>query len=206
MHDPLVIPRPAAPTRWRLVSEPRLTEAEFLSLCRANPDLRLERTAEGAIIVMPPTGGDTGERNSEINYQLRRWLKHHRSGKVYDSSTAFRLPNGATRSPDAAWVGPERLATLTAEDLEGFPPVCPDFVVELRSATDRLRDLQVKMREYVDNGARLGWLIDPVARTAFVYRPGRPVERCVRPPVLRGEPELPGLALDLMEVWGRGSG
>lgn len=201
MQNPLVIPRPAAPTRWRLHPEPRLTEAEFVALCRANPDLRLERTAEGAIIVMPPTGGDTGERNSEINYQLRVWLKRHRSGKVYDSSTAYRLPNGATRSPDGAWIGPERLAGLTAEALQGFPPVCPDFVVELRSATDRLRDLQAKMREYAENGARLGWLIDPTTRTVYIHRPGRAVERLVNPATLAGDPELPGLILDLTEIW-----
>ncbi len=204
MLNAMVIPRPSAPTRWQLLPEPRLTEQEFLALCHANPDLRLERTAEGAIIIMPPTGGETGERNSELNYQLRGWWKRNPVGKVYDSSTAFKLPNGATRSPDAAWVSPERLAGLTPAELRQFPALCPDFVIELRSETDRLRDLQAKLREYIANGARLGWLIDPAARTVHVYRLGRPVERLVRPSELRGDPELPGLAVNLAEVWGAG--
>lgn len=202
MLDAMVIPRPTSATRWELLAQPRLTEDEFLALCRANPDLRLERTAEGAIIVMPPTGGETGERNSEINYQVRGWLKQVRTGKVFDSSTAFKLPNGATRSPDAAWVSADRLAGLSSDDLQQFPPICPDFVIELRSKTDRLRDLQAKMREYIANGARLAWLIDPTTRTVYVYRPDRPVERLGDPAEVNGAPELPGLIVNMVEVWG----
>lgn len=198
----LCIPASHATKRWQLLPDPRLTEAQFLRLCQANPDMRIERTAEGAIVIMPPTGTETGARNSELTYQLHAWWRGRREGRVYDSSTAFTLPNGAIRSPDASWLSPERLAGLTPEERRGFSRVCPDFVVELRSPSDRLADLQDKLREYIVNGARLGWLVDPQLRRVHVYRPDRVVELLTDPPEVRGDPELPGMVLDLTEVWG----
>lgn len=178
-----------------------MTDDEFYEFCRLNRDFRIERTAEGEVIVMPPTGAETGDRNSEINMQLRLWAKENRKGRAFDSSTGFRLPNGATRSPDAAWVKRSRLATLTKEDKKRFLPLCPDFIIELRSPSDTLNELRGKIREYMDNGAELGWLIDPENRCVHVYRRGRPAERLENPTNVSGDPELPGFSLELREIW-----
>ena len=150
---------------------------------------------------MPPTGGDTGSRNAEITMQLRLWAKRDGSGVAYDSSTGFRLPNTAVHAPDAAWMLRSRLARLSVEERRRFIPACPDFVLELRSPSDRLQDVQDKMAEYLANGARLGWLIDPDPRHVYVYRPDAPVERLENPETLSGDPVLPGFVLDLREIW-----
>ncbi len=178
-----------------------LTDEQFFELCQINSDLRMERTAKGDIIVMPPTGGETGNRNTSITGQLYSWTKRDGSGAVFDSSAGFKLPNGADRSPDAAWVSHERLAQLTPEQKRKFVPLCPDFVVELLSPTDSLAATRAKMAEYIENGARLGWLIDPDARRVFVYRPGAPIEELKDVTWVSADPELPGFTLDLKDIW-----
>ncbi len=176
-------------------------EVAFYDFCRANADLRIERTAEGEIIVMPPTGWETGDRNSELTTQVRLWAKADGRGTATDSSAGFILPNGAERSPDAAWVRRERLAQLTAEQRRKFLPLCPDFAVELMSPSDKLPVVQAKMEEYIANGAQLGWLIDPDNRTVYVYRPDVPMETLENVLEVSGEPELPGFVLQLAEIW-----
>jgi Uma2 family endonuclease len=178
-----------------------LTDEQFFELCQLNSDLRLERTAEGDIVVMPPTGGETSNRNLGISGQLYNWTKRDGSGAAFDSSAGFKLPNGADRSPDAAWVSHERLAQLSSEEKRKFVPLCPDFVIELISPTDSLAATQAKMIEYIENGARLGFLIHPDARRVYVYRPGATVEELKDMTEVSGEPELPGFTLDLREIW-----
>ena len=178
-----------------------LTDEQFSKLCQANPDIKLERTAKGELIVMPPTGGETGDRNSELNFQLRAWNKQNLLGKVFDSSTGFKLPNGANRSPDASWVKLERWQALTPAQRQKFPPLAPDFVVELRSITDELKPLQNKMQEYRDNGVRLGWLLDPQNQSVEIYRQGQDVEVLHLPTTLSGEDVLPGFVLNLQEIF-----
>jgi len=185
----------------RLPAGFELSDDEFFEICQANHELRMERTAKGEIIVMPPTGWETGDRNSEINMQFRQWAKREGSGVATESSTGFKLPNGADRSPDAAWVRRGRLAQLTAEQKRKFLPLCPDFVVELLSPTDKLEDGKAKMEEYLANGAQLGWLIDPDERRVYVYRPNTPVEMLENPESVSGDPELPGFVLQLTEIW-----
>lgn len=177
------------------------TDEQFARLCQENPDLRLELTAQGELVIMPPTGSKTGWRNSTLTHDLVAWAKTDGTGLTFDSSTLFTLPNGAKRSPDASWVRRERWDALTEDQQEGFAPLCPDFVVELRSRTDRLSDLHDKMQEYIDNGARLGWLIDPIDKRAYVYRPGQPVESLDDPATLSGEPILPGFVLPVRGLW-----
>ncbi len=177
-----------------------VTEEEFQVLCRADPELRLERAQTGEVIIMTPAGGETGERNGEIFGQLWQWNRRTRSGHVFDSSTGFILPNGAIRSPDASWVRATRWRALSQEDRSQFPPFCPDFVIELRSPADSLTALRAKMLEYLANGARLGWLIDPESRQVDVYRTGEQMQTLCAPQSLSGEPVLPGFVLDLTEV------
>jgi Uma2 family endonuclease len=179
----------------------QLTDEQFLRLCRDNRDLRFELTAGGELIIMPPTGSMTGWRNADINYQLTAWAKGDGTGLTFDSSTGFRLPNGAKRSPDAAWIKRDRWDALAEQEKEGFAPICPDFVLELRSPDDRLPSLQDKTLEYVENGARLGWLIDPKARRVYVYRPGQPVECLEQPEAVSGDPTLSGFVLKLKDLW-----
>jgi Uma2 family endonuclease len=178
-----------------------MTDDEFFALCQLNRDLRFERTSQGDIIIMSPTGAETGIRNSSITGQLYIWAKRDGTGVVFDSSTGFKLPNGADRSPDAAWIPRSRLATLTAEQKERFLPLCPDFVVELLSPTDTLAVTQAKMDEYIENGAQLGWLIDPEMRRIHAYRPLQAV--VIKENLLEtsADPELPGFVLDLREIW-----
>src|SRR5262249_48330694 len=169
-------------------------------LGRANPDLRLERTARGDLVIMPPAGTDSGGRNLEISVQLALWNKRNGQGRAFDSSTGFTLPSGAIRSPDSSWVALDRWNALTAEQKEGFAPICPDFVVELRSPTDSRRTLRAKLREYIAAGARLGWLIDRKRREVEVYRPARKVEVLKDPKTLPGDDVLPGFTLDLKGI------
>jgi len=189
------------PFSLRMGSALRLSDDELYELCARNPELRIERNAEGDLIVMTPAGGASGHRNLEIVAALAVWARRDGTGAGFDSSTGFVLPNGAMRAPDAAWIVYTRLQPLSAEAKEHFIPLCPDFVVELRSPSDRLADLQAKMEEYRDHGARLGWLIDPQEQRVHVYRLGRPVEMLENPDRIEGDPELPGLVLDLKRIW-----
>lgn len=177
-----------------------LTDDQFYELCRANGDLRFERTAGGEILIMPPTGTKTGNRNSRLTQRLANWTDDDGTGIAFDSSTAFRLPNGAVRSPDASWIRRERYDALTPEEQEKFSPICPDFVVELRSRTDGLAELQAKMEEYITSGAQLGWLIDPQEKLIHVYRPQAQVETLENPDSVAGDPVLMGFVLDLQEI------
>jgi Uma2 family endonuclease len=178
-----------------------LDQGQFAALARQNPELRLERTAEGDVLVMAPTGGETGRRNAGVTAQLWNWAMADGSGAAFDSSTGFILPNGAIRSPDAAWVDCARLAALTADQRERFLPLCPDFVVELRSPSDSLAATRAKLAEYIANGARLGWLLDLSVRRVEIYRPGAPFATLDAPPTLTADPELPGFRLDLAPIW-----
>ncbi|EDX86674.1 conserved hypothetical protein [Synechococcus sp. PCC 7335] len=180
-----------------------VTDEQFEVLAIANRELKLERTAKGELIVNPPTGWETGERNLSIVAQLGTWVENNYVlGKGFESSTGFKLSNGATRSPDASWVSQARWNALSAEQKqETFAPICPDFVVELRSDSDTLKPLQDKMREYMDNGARLGWLLDPKNRKVEVYRTGQPMEILEAPSELSGEDVLPDFVLKLRRIW-----
>jgi Uma2 family endonuclease len=178
-----------------------VSDEQFELLCRENRELRLELTARKELIIMPPTGSKTGWRNSNVNSDLVVWARIDGTGIVFDSSSLFTLPNGAKRSPDASWVRRERWDALSDTEQDGFAPLCPDFVVELRSRTDRLSDLQEKMQEYIDNGARLGWLIDPVEKRMHIYRPGQAVEVLNDPVTVSGDPVLPGFVLNVRELW-----
>jgi len=179
----------------------QLTDDAFYALCRANPEVKFERTSFGELIVMPPTGGETGNRNIELAFQLQAWSRQNQLGLAFDSSTCFRLPNGANRSPDAAWILLPRWEALSPKQREGFPPICPDFVVELRSPSDSLKTLQDKMQEYIiDNGARLGWLLNPQDQQVEIYRQGQDKEVLSNPTSLPGEGVLPGFVLDLRGI------
>lgn len=180
----------------------KLTSEQYYKLATAHPDLRMERTPTGELVIMPPTGGETGLRNFSLLGQL--WAQGRQNpslGVGFDSSTEFNLPNGGNRSPDAAWIQLERWNALSKEERETFPPICPDFVIELRSPSDSLKDLQKKMGEYVRSGIRLGWLIDPKNRKVEIYRQGQPVETLESPATLSGYDVLPGLTLNLKFIF-----
>ncbi|AFY84526.1 Uma2 family endonuclease [Oscillatoria acuminata] len=180
----------------------QVTPEQFVAIANVNPDLKLERTATGDLIVNPPTGGETGKRNLSISTQLGNWYEAHPElGEAFDSSTGFTLPNGANRSPDAAWVSRKRWQALTPAQQKGFVPLSPDFVIELRSESDRLATLQSKLQEYIDNGTQLGWLIDPQQQQVEIYRVGQEVEIVMNPSQLSGETALPGFVLNLQRVW-----
>lgn len=179
----------------------KLSDADFERLVRANPDWTFEQTAAGELVVVPPTGGTSGRKNRNLTGQFSNWVEQNLElGEGFDSSTLFVLPNGAKRSPDTSWVERGRWDALSRAQQDGYPPLCPDFVVELRSPTDSLEELQAKMREYMDNGARLGWLINPQDRTVEIYRPGREVLVLQSPTSLSGEDVLPGFVLDLKGI------
>ncbi|NEO04391.1 Uma2 family endonuclease [Moorena sp. SIO3I8] len=179
-----------------------MDDDQFFEFCQVNRDLRIERTLDGEIIVMPPTGGETSDRNSDINFQLRLWNRQTKLGKVFESSCGFKLPNGADRSPDASWLKLERWESLSKEQRKKFIPLCPDFVIELRSPSDRVKDLKDKMEEYMDNGARLGWLIEPNSRRVYIYRPGADVEQLENPATVKGDDSvLPGFVMVMEEIW-----
>ncbi len=179
----------------------QFTKQDFEELCARNRDLNAELTSEGDLIIMTPTGGNSGWRNSEISTDLANWTRRTQSGIAFDSSTLFELPNGALRGPDASWVSRERWEALTDAERDGFPPLCPEFVLKLRSKTDRLTKVHDKMEEYMENGALLGYLIDPVAGEAHVYRPGNEPEILTKPESLAGGPEFPGLVINLQRIW-----
>ena len=186
-----------------------LTDEQFFQLCQNNRDLKFERNANGDLVIMSPTGGETGSYNAGLTAQLWLWNQENQLGKVFDSSTGFKLPNGAVReawatpirSPDASWITLEHWNALTPEQRQKFIPLCPDFVIELRSASDRLKTLQEKMQEYIENGLRLGWLINPQDRRVEIYRSGKEVDILESPKSLSGEEVLPGFVLHLQEIW-----
>ena len=194
-----------------------LTDEQFFQLCQQNRDLRFERTASGELIIMPPTGSETSDRNADLTYQLRAWTRQNKLGKSFDSSGGFKLPNGAERSPDASWVKMERWNALTQAEKERFAPLCPDFVVELMSPSDSVEKTRAKMtsdpasakdardrarmREYLANGARLGWLINRQREQVEIYRLNREVEILSNPQTLSGEDVLPGFILDFAQIW-----
>ncbi len=178
-----------------------ITDDNFYQLCRENPDVKFERNAKGEIIIMSPTGGGTGNRNIEIAADFVVWNRQTRLGICFDSSTCFKFPNGANRSPDVAWISQERWDTLTLEEQEKFPPISPDFVLELMSPSDTLSETQEKMQEYMDNQVQLGWLIDRKTRRVEIYRQGQPVEVLESPASLCGENVLPGFILNLQNIW-----
>ncbi len=178
-----------------------LSDEQYFQLCQVNRDLRFERTATGELIIMPPTGGETGNRNAAITAQLWIWNEQKKLGKVFDSSTGFRLPNSAFRSPDAAWIKLERWDTLTSLQKQKFIPLCPDFVIELLSPSDRTSAIQDKMLEYLANGTQLSWLIDRKSQQVEIYRANTEVEIILSPIVLSGESVLPGFSLNLEPIW-----
>ncbi|WP_017303133.1 Uma2 family endonuclease [Spirulina subsalsa] len=187
--------------QWPTDLKLNVTPAQFAQLAIANPELKLERTATGELIVNPPTGGETGHRNIRIAYFLVKWMEEEGGhGIAFDSSTGFILPNGANRSPDAAWIRLDRWQTLTPVQRRGFVPLCPDFVIELRSESDSLSKLQDKLQEYIDNGTQLGWLIDPQQEQVEIYRPGQEVEILPNSRQLSGENVLPGFVLDWQHI------
>lgn len=179
----------------------KLTEDNFFTLCQNNSDLQFELTASGDLIIMPPTGGETSKSNMELSYQVQSWNRQNKLGIAFDSSGVFKLPNGANRSPDVSWIKRERWEALTPEEKEKFPPICPDFVIELLSPSDDLKKTQEKLVEYINNGALLGWLIDRKNRRVEIYRPNREVEIMENPVSLSGEDVLPGFVLDLTQIF-----
>ncbi len=179
----------------------QLSSEQFYQLCQDNRDLRFERSFQGDLVIMSPTGGETSNRNIEISYQLQAWSRQNKQGIAFDSSGGFKLPNNADKSPDAAWIPSEKWNNLTTEERQGFIPLCPDFVIELRSKSDSLKSLQNKMQEYLENGTELGWLINRQDRQVEIYRQGQAVEILENPSQLSGESVLQGFILDLNPVW-----
>ncbi len=199
---PAVAPYEALP--YRLVLDIRaldMTAEQFLKLCSDNPDLRMELTAKRKLIIMPPTVSATSGLNSDLNADLVIWSRRDGTGKTFDSSCGFTLPNGAVLSPDASWILLSRWEALTEAERDRFAPISPDFVMELRSPSDRLTVVQAKMVEYMENGVHLGWLIDPQNKWVYVYRPGQPVETFEEPDTVSGDPELPGFVLEMQRIW-----
>jgi len=178
-----------------------LTSEQFWQLCQENNDFQFERTNSGELIIMPPTGGNTGKRNADLIFQLLVWKRQNNLGEVFDSNTGFTLPNGADRAPDASWVSQERWESLTPEQQDKFVPLCPDFVVELMSPSDSLEKTRQKMQEYQENGAKLGWLINRKQQQIEVYRLHQEVEILAHPNQVSGEDILPGFVLDLTSIW-----
>lgn len=177
-----------------------LTDEQFKQLCQVNPEAKLELTQKGELVVMSPTGGESGIRNNKLTTRLGVWTEEDGTGVAFDSSTMFQLPNGAFRSPDAAWISYSRWNSLSPQQKETFSPICPDFVVELRSPSDTLKSLQEKMQEYIDNGTRLGWLIDPQNQQVEIYRINQLKEVLLNPTQLNGENILPNFVLDLTGI------
>ncbi|MGD1849697.1 MAG: Uma2 family endonuclease [Cyanophyceae cyanobacterium] len=178
-----------------------LDDRQFEALCRQNPNARLERTAQGELIIMPPVGGESGHREADLITDLAIWNRRTKLGKVFSSSTCFKLPNGALRSPDASWIKLERWNQLSEAEQKKFSSICPDFVIELRSESDGLSTLQKKMEEYLENGVQLGWLIDPQSRNVIVYKLNQKPQTLTQPKLLQGDNLLPGFVCDLNFIW-----
>ncbi|GET41001.1 Uma2 family endonuclease [Microseira wollei] len=177
-----------------------LNDEQFERICQANRDLKLERTAKGNLVIMALTGGETGRRNIKLSARLENWSDESNLGVAFDSSTGFRLPNGAIRSPDAAWVRLDRWQALNSEQRKKIVPLCPDFLVELASPSDEVEDIREKMQEYLANGLLLGWLIEPSTQTVEIYRLNQPVEILNQPATLSGENILPEFVLNLSGI------
>jgi Uma2 family endonuclease len=177
-----------------------LTEEQFEEICQNNRDLKFERTTRGSLVIMSLTGGETGRRNIKLSARLENWNDQSQLGVAFDSSTGFRLPNESIRSPDAAWVSQSRWEALTPEQRKKRVPLCPDFLVELKSSTDDVEDLRIKMREYIENGLQLGWLIDPDSQMVEVYRSHRPIEVLTKPTELSADDVMPGFVLNLTGI------
>ncbi|MEH2248820.1 Uma2 family endonuclease [Nostoc sp.] len=197
----LLIQTESTPLTVNFPSLVQMTNEQFYEFCQANGDLRIERTANGEVIIMPPAFSDTGNRNFNIAAQLGYWTEQDGTGIGFDSSTGFTLPNGAMRSPDASWIQLERWNALTDAQKASFAPICPSFVIELRSSSDRLIKLQDKMQEYIDNGASLGWLIDRQNRKVYIYRTNQELEILENPEAVTGNPKLPGFVLRMAKIW-----
>ncbi len=178
----------------------KFTDEQFEQLCLNNPEMKFEVSEAGNLVIMSPTGGETGEKNSNLNADFVIWNRQTQLGKVFDSSTCFRLPHGAKRSPDVSWIELSRWNTLTTEEKRKFPPIAPDFVLELMSPTDNLKDIQDKMQEYMNNGVKLGWLINPEQKQVEIYCQGKDKQVLDNPSSLQGEDILPGLVIDLQEI------
>jgi Uma2 family endonuclease len=178
-----------------------LTGDEFIQLCRDNRDMRMELTSKGELILMPPTGSKTGLRNARVTQRLSAWAEADGSGFCFDSSTGFTLPNGARRSPDVAWVRRDRWEALTEEEQEGFAPLCPDFVIELRSRSDNVPPLEGKMVEYIENGTSMAWMLDQLHKRIYIYRSDQQPEVLEDPQAVAGKSLLPGFVLNLREIW-----
>ena len=200
MTTTLLIQSESAPLEVMLPST-SMSRDEFYAFCLANRDLRIERTATGDVIVMPPAFSDTGNRNFNVAVKLGIWAEQDETGIGFDSSAGFTLPNGATRSPDAAWIRSKRWDALTEEEQASFAPICPDFVIELKSASDSLTRLKEKMVEWIENGACLGWLIDRKKRQVHIYRPNQEPEILHEPTQVSADPELPGFTLLMSKIW-----
>jgi Uma2 family endonuclease len=178
-----------------------MTDDEYFQFCAHNPELRVERTSEGDIVIMPPAGFESGHRNNELSRQLGNWALNDRRGQAFDSNTEYLLPNGAAYAPDASWVLQSRLDKLTRDEKRKFPRLCPDFVIELMSPSDRLSKAKAKMREWIENGAQLGWLLDPDRRTVYIYRPHHEPDQLINPERLAGEGPVAGFVLVLAGIW-----
>ncbi|MFP4008054.1 MAG: Uma2 family endonuclease [Spirulinaceae cyanobacterium] len=178
-----------------------MTDEQFFQFCQVNANYRIERSAKGELIIMSPTGSETGHHNAKLTQQLGIWSDENGTGIDFDSSAGFKLPNGAFRSPDAAWIKLERWNRIPSEKQAQFAPICPDFVVELRSPSDNLQPLQNKMAEYLENGASLGWLIDRKNKRVYVYRSQAEVECLESPERVKGDPFLPGFVLKMAKIW-----
>jgi Uma2 family endonuclease len=181
--------------------EHQMTDDEYFQFCQINQDLRIERTAQGDLLIMPPAGFESSFRNSELSAELRNWAEKDARGQAFDSNVEYILPNGAAYSPDASWVLQSRIHALTKEQKRKFPPLCPDFIVELMSPSDRLSKAKAKMQEWIANGVQLGWLLDPDHHTAYIYRPGCEPEQVVNPQRLVGEGPVAGFVLELAKIW-----
>lgn len=197
----VVLPDVETRATFEILAGRPMDDEEYFDFCAKNPELRIERNARGEIIIMPPAGAEIGFRNSDLTAQLAMWCKRDGRGRAFDSNAEYILPNGAALSPDASWVQSGRLAQFTKEQKKRFLPLCPDFLVELLSPTDRLPKAQAKMSEWIDNGAALGWLIDADRRTVYVYRPGQEPEELVNPGHLSGEGIVEGFRLELGDIW-----
>ncbi len=200
-HQP-VTTEPSTPAVLALnVQSMGLTDEQFEKLCQDNPDLRIELTSKGELIIMPPTGMKTGWRNSKITGRLWEWTEKDGSGLSFDSSTLFTLPDGSKRSPDASWIRRERVEKLSQEEQAGFAAIAPDFVIELRSPSDSWAILEEKMLDYMRNGVQLAWLIDPTSKRVYVYRPHRPIEVLDNPETVSAQPELAAFTFNVQEIW-----
>lgn len=197
----LLIQTQNVPLTVNLPAIKSMSVEQFYEFCLANRDLRIERTATGEVIIMPPAFSDTGNRNLKISQQVANWADQDGTGETFDSSSGFTLPNGATRSPDASWIKLERWNALTEAQKASFAPICPDFVIELRSSSDTLKGLQDKMQEYIANGVSLGLLIDRKNRKVYIYRPNQEPEILDNPETVTGDPELAGFVLQMAKIW-----